>query len=181
MVEHAIKRGLDGAVLQLGFVGPDRRTGAANVRDRVMRFVSGAVQLGVHHFVAGASLLLFPVEDCAAAIAQLSAAQSGDGTEAAAALKPVKVAIADLMQRVCGSAILCGRRVTEVPHATWQDALRQLSEENPLFPLRSQYMDGLTGHHLAREEELCQCGYNQEEVDRFLAFLQASGQLGAVA
>lgn len=181
MIEHAIKRGLDGAVLQLGFVGPDRRTGAANVRDRVMRFVGGTVQLGVHHYVAGGSLLLFPVEDCAAAIAQLSVPQSGDGTQAAAALKPVKVAIADLMGRVCSSAILRGRRISEVSHAVWQDELRQLSEENPMFPLLSQYTDGLVGHRLAPDEELCQCGYSQEEVDRFVAFLQASGQLGVVA
>eukprot|EP01047_Picozoa_sp_COSAG01_P072873 COSAG01_NODE_11711_length_1874_cov_5.320000_1_plen_477_part_00 len=49
MVGEAIKRGLDGAVLQLGFVGPDRRTGAANVVDRLMRFVAGTIQIGIHH------------------------------------------------------------------------------------------------------------------------------------
>ena len=182
MVDEAIKRGLDGAVLQLGFVGPDRRTGAANVVDRVMRFVAGTIQLGVHHSLAGARVQLFPVEVCAAAIVQLSTSGSGDGAQATAKLQSVTVPVKQLMERVGSSPALRGRRMHAVSRAVWQAELQQLSEQNPMFPLISHYQDGLPGER-ARDLESandCPTGYGQAEVDRFVAFLQTSGQLGAV-
>ena len=179
MIRGAIKRGLDGAVLQLGFVGPDRRTGAANVVDRVMRFVAGTIQLGVHHSSKGARLLLFPVEVCAAAIVQLSFPGSGDGIQATAELKPVEIAAKELMERVGSSSALNGRRMHAVSHTIWQAELRQLSEQNPMFPLLSVYQDGLPGMRVGQSSDRYDHGYTQEEVDRLVVFLHASGQLGA--
>ena len=69
-----------------------------------------------------------------------------------------------------------------VSRAVWQAELQQLSEQNPMFPLVSHYQDGLPGER-ARDLESandCPTGYGQAEVDRFIAFLQTSGQLGAV-
>ena len=97
--------------------------------------------------------------------------------QATAELQSVTVPIKRLMERVGRSPALRGRRMHAVSHAIWQTELPQLSEHNPMFPLISHYQDGLPGR---RAGDDCDGGYSQEEVDRFVAFLEASGQLGAV-
>ena len=88
--------------------------------------------------------------------------------------------IKDLMERVGRSPALHGRRMHVVSLPIWQAELRQLSERNPMFPLLSRYQDGLPGRRAGSSEEDYDSGYSQEEVDRFVAFLEAAGQLGAV-
>ena len=66
LVQEALSRGMEGSILQLGMVGPDRVTGASNVQDWLIRYVLGTLQLGVWH--GAGSLRLFPCEEVAKAI-----------------------------------------------------------------------------------------------------------------
>ena len=122
--------------------------------------------------------MVFPVECCAEAIVHLSYPGSGDGTQATTALKPVKVEINDLMERVGSCPTLRGRQIHAVSRAVWHAELQQLSGDNPMFPLISHYQDGLPGERPQQSENTCEIGYSQVEVDRCVAFLDARGMLG---
>lgn len=188
LVEIAGSRGLETAILRLAMVGPDRSTGSANTVDWVIRYVVGCLQLGVYCIQGGEELVLNPVDDSAAVIAE---AVTGP-VEAVHDLSYVRVPAAGLMAAVSAS-VVHERRMHGVSHAVWQvctpvpcgirnlslrlapvqELLHGLADSNPIKPLRHQYLKGLP--HMAAEWDSLPLGYPQATVDRVLAFLTSEG------
>ena len=161
LVQEALSCGMQGSILQLGMVGPDRVTGASNVQDWLIRYVLGALQLGAWHGVG--SLRLFPCEEVAKAIV---ARIHDDTCKPAACVLPSAI----LMGLVASSEVLC-RRIRQVALAEWQELLADLPESNPMFPLRHYYWRGL-GRDLTEEGPH---GYDQDSVNCMLKFLDREG------
>ncbi|CAE7239800.1 car [Symbiodinium sp. CCMP2456] len=161
LVQEALSCGMQGSILQLGMVGPDRVTGASNVQDWLIRYVLGALQLGAWH--GPGSLRLFPCEEVAKAIV---ARIHDDTCKPAACVLPSAI----LMGLVASSEVL-PRRIRQVALAEWQELLADLPESNPMFPLRHYYWRGL-GRDLTEEGPH---GYDQDSVNCMLKFLDREG------
>lgn len=148
LVEAAWKRGLPVSFIRLGMVGFDRRTGAANRRDWLARFVAGSLELGLTHVPRGGTLELEFVEDCAEAIGDLAIVGSEVERGVGAAALPPRSQLLDgqaFMDRVSNGSL------TSVSLQAWRGALAGLPNTNRMYPLKDRYYtNGLPDMSLGR-------------------------------
>eukprot|EP00754_Rhynchopus_humris_P049631 Rhum_TRINITY_DN8504_c0_g1::Rhum_TRINITY_DN8504_c0_g1_i1::g.28418::m.28418 len=154
LVEQAHAGGGDVCIVRPGMVGADAETGACNVRDWVIRYVAGCVQLHAcctAPATAANPLRLTCVGYCADVLAALAVADSpADVTwfnerEAGCApclrLPAVDLAMRDLHAALRSAGVGDVRGVTG---AEWDALLASLPPYNAMFPLKDVYAGGLT-------------------------------------
>jgi len=87
-----------------------------------------------------------------------------------------QLSAASFMRLVAASQVLRGRRLEEVDAVRWGELVSSMDPSNPMYQLRHYYLFGLgSGFHTAHEED-CKV-YEQDAMDRILAYLQRRGLL----
>ena len=152
LVEQAHAGGGDVCIVRPGMVGADADSGACNVRDWVIRYVAGCVQLHACCTAPAANpLRLTCVGYCADVLAALAVAGSPADVawlnERAAGCAPclrlpaVDLAVGELHAALRSAGV---GDVRGVAGAEWNELLATLPPYNAMFPLKDVYVGGLT-------------------------------------
>mmetsp|Transcript_10028 Transcript_10028/g.15030 ORF Transcript_10028/g.15030 Transcript_10028/m.15030 type:complete len:1457 (-) Transcript_10028:132-4502(-) len=174
-----------------GLLGPDSDTGAANVRDWLIRFISGCVLMGGVYYSNDRKGLVHLAAVNHAAEAMISLSLKLSDFKGPVYHTPVtKITNAnELIHNIASSPSLLGRRVRSLSSLEWSTNLDELPPTNPLYPFRTSFKGGLSqisGHnHEITSKALADLNlpvfkpskYSQSEIDKIVRFIMSANKL----